>query len=130
MLRDRSNEKNDRGANDTGIGNATVPLWLATVRRHIDGEKRCGELRWFWRRLAWLRLECQVPPRGHMTAGGAIPSGGKTVGANTSGASANGDVTGGASITGTGTPAITATAPMPRRRILSRGLRLDLTTDS
>jgi hypothetical protein len=54
-------------------------------------------------------------PRGHMTAGGGIPSDGKAVGANTTGASANGAVIGGASTTGTGPPTIMATAPIPRR---------------
>jgi hypothetical protein len=39
-------------------------------------------------------------------------------------------VIGGASIIGTGTPAITATAPTPRRRIISQGLRLELISGS
>src|SRR5438477_200922 len=86
----------------------------------MDGDERCGELQWFWRRLGWSRLEWQPPPRARMMAGGDIPSGGKMVGASTSGASANGAVIGGASIIGTGTPAITATAPTARRPIIRR----------
>src|SRR5207237_8977671 len=106
-----------------GIGNSTGPLRLVTGRRRMDGDERCGELQWFWRRLAWSRLEWQPPPRARMMAGGDIPSGGKMVGASTSGASANGAIIGGASIIGTGTPAITATAPSPRRRTIRRGGR-------
>src|SRR5207237_8151337 len=106
-----------------GIGNSTGPLRLVTGRRRVDGDERCGDLQWFWRRLAWSRLEWQPPPRAPMTAGGDIRSGGKKVGASTRGASANSAGTGGASTIGTRNPEITATPPTPPPRPSPPGAR-------